>query len=134
MLLGCNSNLHSFSNATDGAFWNISLGKWFHIAGCNGLRLCCILLHQTNLDDKTDVLLVPTDSSFSRRSAVSIVHHFKLRRDIEHATLTFALYPQHKPTIFMSVDSTLHNFRTVILGPEVSLNISKKYFPTVTEY
>jgi hypothetical protein len=34
----------------------------------------------------------------------------------------------------MSVDSTFHNFRTVILGPEVSLNISKKYFPAVTEH
>jgi hypothetical protein len=65
---------------------------------------------------------------------VSIVHHFKLRRDIEHATVTFTLYPKRKPTIFMSMDSTLHNFRTLILGPGVLLNISKKYFPTVTAY
>jgi hypothetical protein len=32
-------------------------------------------LRQTNVDDKTDMLLVLIDPSFSRRSIVSIVHH-----------------------------------------------------------
>lgn len=57
---------------------------------------------------------------FSRRTVVSVGHHPKLRRDVEHAAMTSAVCPQQKPTIFMSLDNILHNFGTVILGPKVS--------------
>jgi hypothetical protein len=61
------------------------------------------------LNDKTDMLLIPVDSAFTRRSAVSIMHQLKLRRKFEHATLTFAVYAQQKLSLFHVLDSFLHD-------------------------